>query len=50
MPHVHAHSGYMTLIGVHELHVRMHLNQGHVTNLFAIDTLSLFGQSAEPIL
>ena len=36
----HVCYSYMTLIGVHEMHGRMHLNQGH---LFAIDPLSLFG-------
>ena len=36
-------SSYMTLIGVHVLHGGMHLNQGHITNLFAVDPLSLFG-------
>ena len=41
--HVHVHSSYMTLIGVHEMHGRMHPNQGHVTILFAVDPLSLFG-------
>ena len=34
---------YMTLFGVHEMYVLMHPNQDHVTNLFAVDPLSLFG-------
>ena len=34
------YSSYMTLIGVHEMHGRMHPNYGHVTNLFAVSLLS----------
>ena len=33
----------MTLIGVYDMHVQVHPNQGHVTNMFAVDPLSLFG-------
>ena len=33
------YSSYMTLIGVHEMHGRMHPNQGHVTILFAVDLM-----------
>ena len=33
---VHVRSSYITLIGVHEIHGRMHPNQGHVTNLFPL--------------
>ena len=40
---VHVRNSYMTLIGVSEMHGRMDPNQDHVTNLFAIDPLSLFG-------
>ena len=36
-------SSYWTLIEVHELHGQMHPNQRHVTKLFAVDPLSLFG-------
>ena len=31
----------VVLIGVHELHGQMHTNQGHVTNLFAVDPLTI---------
>ena len=37
---MHVRSGYMTLIGVHELHRQMHPDQG---SLFTVDPLSLFG-------
>ena len=57
LPHpskiLHVRSGYMTLIGVHELYRQMHPDQGLVANLFAVDPLSLFGytsQLAPPIL
>ena len=41
--YVHVYSSYMALIGVHEMHGWMHPDQGHVTNLFAVAPLLLFG-------
>ena len=38
--YTHTHSSYMTLIGVHEMHGRMHSNSCHVTDLFVRDPLS----------
>ena len=34
-------SSYMTLIGVHEMHGRVHPNQCHVTDLLVVDLCSL---------
>ena len=41
--HVCVHYSYITLIGVHEMHGRMHPNQGYATILLAVNSLSLFG-------
>ena len=40
---IHKHSSYMTLIGVHEMHGRVHPNQYHVTDLFVYDPPSSSG-------
>ena len=34
--HVHCTCSYMTVIGMHELHGRMHPNYGHVTILLEV--------------
>ena len=38
--HTHKQYSYMTLIGVHEMHGRVHPNECHVTDLLAVDLCS----------
>ena len=40
---VRIYNTYMTLIGVHEMHDRVHPNQCHVTDLFVRDPISSSG-------
>ena len=43
--HTHTHNSYMTFIGVHEMHGRVHSNLCHVTDLLVVDLCSSLAYS-----